>query len=104
MCFKSGSHDKSESKKTESQDNSVSLPDYLPEDAAIPVSKTVSLGLVVPDDDMRDITRYFTVFPGVSEGEETAGQGKSRMVWFCRQFHQQNSLLVKPSPSENCTR
>ena len=43
MCFKSGSHNKSQSKKTESQDNSVSLPDYLPEDAGIPVSKTVSL-------------------------------------------------------------
>ena len=47
MFFKSGSAKKSQSKKTESQDNSVSLPDYLPEDAEIPVSKTVSLVMSV---------------------------------------------------------
>ncbi len=41
MCFKSGSHNKSQNKSC-AQDNGVSLPDYLPEESDIPASKTVS--------------------------------------------------------------
>ena len=53
MCFKSGGQNKSQNKSC-AQENSVTLPDYLPEEDEVCVSKTVShkneLMIMVVDD------------------------------------------------------